>query len=157
VEGLKDEARSGVSGTVLPAVSGLSTSDYAFFAEATGWSIDIAPEVLNCSALTTGNMEILHLFGNGRAEARVVGPAAGRNHSIGVRHDEPDVASSDADEHSDPDRVRGDELVISGRKWWITGAADPRARFSSSWVSRIRALPDTSSSPMVLVPRNAPG
>jgi acyl-CoA dehydrogenase len=158
VEDLKAEARDrGLWNLFLPEVSGLSLLDYAPLAELSGWSPDLAPEAMNCAAPDTGNMEVLHLVGTDAQKAQWLEPLlAGRIRS-GFAMTEPDVASSDARNIATSIRRDGDEYVVSGRKWWTTGAADPRCA-----VLVVMGRTDPSAEAhrqqsMVLVPMDAPG
>ncbi|HEX7187988.1 MAG TPA: acyl-CoA dehydrogenase family protein [Actinomycetes bacterium] len=158
VEDLKAEARRrGLWNLFLPSESGLSVTDYAPLAELSGWSPDIAPEAMNCAAPDTGNMEVLHLVGTDEQRRRWLEPLlAGRIRS-GFAMTEPDVASSDARNIRTSITADGDEYVVTGRKWWTTGAADPRC---AVLVVMGRTDPDAEphrQQSMVLVPTDAPG
>lgn len=131
VEELKVAARErGLWNLFLPdstdPAHGLSVLDYAHVAEWTGRSVEIAPEALNCSAPDTGNMEVLHMFGTVEQQQRWLQPLLDGRIRSGFAMTEPDVASSDATNISTRIEREGDEYVINGRKWWTTGALDPR-------------------------------
>jgi acyl-CoA dehydrogenase len=127
VEQLKTIAREqGLWNLFLPDVSGLTNFEYAHIAELTGRSPYIAPEALNCAAPDTGNMELLHMFGTEAQKARWLEPLMAGTIRSGFSMTEPDVASSDARNIATSITRDGDEYVINGRKWWTTGAADPR-------------------------------
>jgi acyl-CoA dehydrogenase len=127
VESLKLEARrQGMWNLFIPALSGLSHLDYAHIAEVTGRSPYIAPEALNCAAPDTGNMEILHLVGTREQKERWLQPLLDGTMRSGFSMTEPDVASSDARNIMTSIVRDGDEYIVNGRKWWTTGAADPR-------------------------------
>jgi len=131
VEDLKIEARSrGLWNLFLPGVSGLSNVEYAPLAELMGRSPVLAAEACNCSAPDTGNMELLHMFGTGEQQRRWLDPLLEGQIRSCFAMTEPDVASSDAANIATRICRDGDELVITGRKWWITGAADPRCRLA---------------------------
>lgn len=162
IEELKEYARTkGLWNLFLPdshePAHGLTVTDYATLAEITGWSPEIAPEALNCSAPDTGNMEVLHLFGNEAQKRQWLEPLLSGEIRSGFAMTEPDVASSDASNISTSIKRIGDEFVINGRKWWTTGAMDPRCQ-----VLIVMGLtdPDAESyrrQSMVLVPMNTPG
>ncbi|MDP9239469.1 MAG: acyl-CoA dehydrogenase family protein [Actinomycetota bacterium] len=158
VEELKAEARSrGLWNLFLPAESGLSNVEYATLAEMTGWSIDIAPEAINCSAPDTGNMEVLHLFGTPEMQKRWLRPLLDGEIRSAFAMTEPDVASSDATNIATSIVRDGDSYVINGRKWWATGAADPRC---AVLIVMGRTDPDAAAhrqQSMVLVPMDTPG
>jgi acyl-CoA dehydrogenase len=162
VEELKVEARSrGLWNLFLPDVSGLTNLDYASLAEVTGWSINIAPEALNCAAPDTGNMEVLHMFGTAEQKAQWLQPLLEGQIRSAFAMTEPDVASSDATNISTrierEDSAAGDTYVINGRKWWTSGINDPRCK-----IMIVMGKTDTSESPhrqqsMILVPVDTPG
>ncbi|MGD2059519.1 MAG: acyl-CoA dehydrogenase family protein [Acidimicrobiia bacterium] len=134
VEDLKKEARSrGLWNLFLPdpeAGGGLSVLEYAPLAEITGRSPEIAPEALNCSAPDTGNMEILHMFGTDEQRATWLEPLLAGEIRSCFSMTEPEVASSDATNISTRIERDGDEYVITGRKWFSSGAASDRCRVS---------------------------
>ena len=161
VEDLKARARAeGLWNLFLPDETlgaGLSTLEYAPAAEAMGWSL-LAPEVFNCGAPDTGNMEVLWRFGSPEQRERWLRPLlAGEIRSVFCMT-EPDVASSDATNMRATAVVDGDDVVLDGTKWWSSGAGDPRAA-----VAIVMArTPDDSADrhhqhSMVLVPLDAPG
>lgn len=134
----------------------LSNLDYAPLAEIMGrvaWS----PEVFNCSAPDTGNMEVLHLFGTPTQRKQWLDPLLDGDIRSCFAMTEPDVASSDANNIQTSIRREGDEYVINGRKWFITGAAHPNCR-----VSIVMGVTDPDGEThrrqsMVLVPMDTPG
>ena len=134
VEDLKGEARSrGLWNLFLPDVElggGLTVLEYAPLAEITGRSPHIAPEALNCSAPDTGNMEILHMFGTPQQKETWLYPLLEGEIRSCFSMTEPDVASSDATNIRTRIEPDGDEYVISGRKWFSSGAASDRCTFS---------------------------
>ena len=158
VEDLKVEARArGLWNLFLPAESGLSNVEYAHLAEITGRSPHIAPEALNCSAPDTGNMEVLHLFGTPAQQDRWLTPLLAGEIRSAFAMTEPAVASSDARNIATEIRRDGDEYVINGRKWWISGSADPRCEIM---IVMGKTNPDANSyqqQSMVLVPMDTPG
>jgi acyl-CoA dehydrogenase len=158
VEELKALARErGLWNMFLPSVSGLSNTDYAPLAELTGWSGEIAPEAVNCAAPDTGNMEILHMFGTDEQKQQWLEPLLAGEIRSAFSMTEPAVASSDASNIATTIDRDGDDYIINGRKWWTSGAADPRCiilivmgRTNSD------AAPHQQQS-MVLVPVDTPG
>src|SRR3954454_14420680 len=129
VEELKVEARKrGLWNLFLPdstdPAHGLSVTDYASLAELTGRSPSLAPEATNCAAPDTGNMELLHLFGTPEQKERWLRPLLDGEIRSCFGMTEPDVASSDATNISTRIERDGDDYVINGHKWWISGSAD---------------------------------
>jgi acyl-CoA dehydrogenase len=158
VEDLKVEARSrGLWNLFLPGVSGLSNVEYAPLAELMGRSPVLAAEACNCSAPDTGNMELLHMFGTGEQKRQWLDPLLEGEIRSCFAMTEPDVASSDATNIATRISRDGGELVITGRKWWVTGAADPRCR-----VALVLGVSDPDAGvhqrhSLVLVPLDTPG
>ena len=160
VEELKAQARAaGLWNLFLPDAThgaGLSTLEYAPIAEETGRSL-LAPTIFNCNAPDTGNMEVLHYFGNEQQKQQWLRPLlAGEIRSVFCMT-EPDVASSDATNMQATIRTDGDELVLNGRKWWATGLGHPDARLAI-----FMGLTNPEAEPhrrhgMVLVPLPTPG
>jgi acyl-CoA dehydrogenase len=158
---LKAKAREqGLWNLFLPHATewsdGVSNIDYAPLAEITGRS-PLAPEAINCSAPDTGNMELLTLFGTPSQQEQWLQPLLHGEIRSCFSMTEPDVASSDATNISLRIERDGDDYVLNGRKWWITGAARPRCR-----VSIVMGKTDPDASPhrqqsMILVPMDAPG
>lgn len=161
VEDLKEEARGrGLWNLFLPDEergAGLSLLEYAPLAEISGRSPWLAPEVLNCSAPDTGNMEILAHFGTPEQQERWLTPLLAGEIRSCFSMTEPDVASSDATNIRCRIETDGDEYVVTGRKWWSTGALDPRCRVAVVMgVTNPEADPYRRQS-MVLVPLDTPG
>ena len=158
VEELKETARSlGLWNLFLPDVSGLTNLEYAVLAEEMGRSGSLAPEALNCAAPDTGNMEILHMFGTAEQKEQWLEPLLAGKIRSAFGMTEPDVASSDARNISTRIQRDGDEYVINGRKWWTSGAVDPRCAFI---ILMGKTDPDADTyrqQSMVIVPRNHPG
>jgi acyl-CoA dehydrogenase len=158
VEDLKTDARGrGLWNLFLPALSGLSNLEYAPVAEVSGWSPVIAPEAINCQAPDTGNMETLHLFGTDEQKEQWLEPLLAGEIRSAFAMTEPDVASSDATNIETRIRRDGDDYVIDGRKWWISGAADERCRV---FIVMGKTDPEASThrqQSMILVPRDTPG
>jgi acyl-CoA dehydrogenase len=158
VEELKAEARRrGLWNLFLPDVSGLSVLDYAPLAELTGWAVDLAPEAINCAAPDTGNMEVLHMFGTPEQKQRWLEPLLAGEIRSAFAMTEPDVASSDATNIATTITRDGDEYVINGRKWWISGAADPRCQVMIVMGKTDPAATSHRQQSMVLVPMDTPG
>jgi acyl-CoA dehydrogenase len=158
MEELKESARNrGLWNLFLPSESGMSNLDYAAVAEISGWSPVIAPEAVNCQAPDTGNMELLHLFGTPEQKGRWLRPLLDGEIRSAFAMTEPDVASSDATNITTAIQRDGDEYVINGRKWWISGALDERcAVFIVMGKTDPHAEPHRQQS-MILVPRETPG
>ena len=162
MEEVKAEARSrGLWNLFLPDATdpahGLSVLDYASLAEVTGRSPHIAPQAINCSAPDTGNMEVLHLFGTPEQKERWLAPLLEGQIRSSFAMTEPDVASSDATNISTRIERDGDDFVINGRKWWISGAADPRCQIFIVMGKTDPSGPPHRQQSMILVPRETPG
>ena len=158
VEELKAAAQElGLWNLFLPDVSGLSVTEYAPLAELSGRSVELAPEAMNCSAPDTGNMELLHQFGTDRQKREWLDPLLAGQIRSAFAMTEPEVASSDARNIRTSIRRDGDEYVIDGRKWWTTGALDPRCRIL---IVMGRTDPDAEpyrQQSMILVPMDTLG
>ncbi|MBM0227329.1 acyl-CoA dehydrogenase family protein [Micromonospora sp. ATA51] len=136
--------------------AGLTNLQYAPLAEITGRS-HLAPAALNCSAPDTGNMEVLAMFGTQRQRKQWLEPLLEGQIRSSFAMTEPDVASSDATNISTRIERDGDQYVINGRKWWITGAMNPNARI---FIVMGKTDPNAErhrQQSMVLVPRDTPG
>ena len=159
VEDLKKKARAlGLWNLFLPHYGhGLNVTDYATLAEITGWSPEIAPEAINCSAPDTGNMELLEMFATDQQKKQWLEPLLEGHIRSGFAMTEPDVASSDARNIKTQIKKDGDEFVINGIKWWTTGAMDKRCEIL---IVMGKTSPDADAyhqQSMVLVPMNTPG
>ena len=158
VEELKALAKErGLWNLFLPDESGLSNLEYAPLAELTGWSMEIAPEVTNCAAPDTGNMETLHLFATEEQRAQWLEPLLAGEIRSAFAMTEPAVASSDARNIETTMLRDGDDYVINGRKWWTSGAPDPRCKILIFMGKTRFDGPRHSQQSMVLVPMDTPG
>ena len=158
VERLKVEARErGLWNLFLPAISGLTNVEYATLAEISGWSMDILPEAINCQAPDTGNMETLHLFATDEQKKQWLEPLLDGTIRSAFAMTEPSVASSDATNIQCSIRREGDEYVINGTKWWISGANDPRCKILIFMGKTDPEAPVHRQQSMVLVPTDTPG
>ncbi len=161
LEELKAKARSaGLWNLFLPDPvlgAGLSTVEYAPIAEATGRSF-IAPEVFNCSAPDSGNMEVLYRYGSEAQKREWLTPLlAGAIRSVFCMT-EPEVASSDATNMQSTAVVDGDAIVLNGRKWWSSGLGDPRAKVAIFMARTPNPDADRHHQhSMVLAPLDTPG
>ena len=135
---------------------GLDNRDYAPIAELMGASF-IAPEVFNCNAPDTGNAEVLVHYGSPEQKERWLKPLLDGTIRSGFAMTEPDVASSDATNMQARAELRGDEIVINGRKWWTTGAGDPRCKFVIFMGVTYPEAQRHARHSMVLVPLDAKG
>ncbi|SNS05348.1 acyl-CoA dehydrogenase [Geodermatophilus saharensis] len=158
LEDLKKEARArGLWNLFHHELGGLTNLEYASVAEIMGWSPVIAPEVTNCGAPDTGNMETLMLFGTPEQKQRWLEPLLEGEIRSAFAMTEPDVASSDARNIQTSIVRDGDEYVINGRKWWTSGAADERCQiFIVMGKTDPEGAPHRQQS-MILVPRDTPG
>ncbi|EHB09873.1 Acyl-CoA dehydrogenase family member 11, partial [Heterocephalus glaber] len=158
IDKLKEMAKAeGLWNLFLPAMSGLRQVDYALIAEETG-KCYFAPNIFNCQAPDTGNMEVLHLYGSEEQKQQWLEPLLLGDITSAFCMTEPDVSSSDATNIECSIERDGDSYVINGKKWWSSGAGDPKCtvavvlgRTKSTSVSRHK------QHSMILVPMNAPG
>ena len=158
LEELKTEARKrGLWNLFHHELGGLSNLEYASVAEITGWSPHIAPEAINCAAPDTGNMETLMLFATDEQKQRWLEPLLAGEIRSAFAMTEPDVASSDARNVSTSIVRDGDDYVINGRKWWITGVADERCQIFIVMGKTDPDGPAHRQQSMILVPRDTPG
>lgn len=158
LEDLKVEARKReLWNLFLPGLSGLSNLEYASVAEISGWSPIIAPEAINCQAPDTGNMETLERFGTDDQKKSWLVPLLDGTIRSTFAMTEPEVASSDARNITTSISRDGDDYVIKGHKWWITGAADERCTFFIVMGKTDPDAPSHRQQSMILVPRQTPG
>jgi Acyl-CoA dehydrogenases len=157
---LREEARRrGLWNLFLPGEhgAGLTNLQYAPLAEITGRSPGLAPAALNCAAPDTGNMEVLALFGTPEQKKQWLEPLLEGRIRSAFAMTEPDVASSDATNISTRIERDGDEYVINGRKWWITGAMNPNAQIFIVMGKTDPTADRHRQQSMILVPRDTPG
>jgi len=157
VEELKKKAKGAdLWNLFLPDVSGLSNVEYAPLAEMMG-RVVWASEVFNCSAPDTGNMEVLHLYGTQEQKAEWLTPLLNGEIRSCFAMTEPEVASSDATNIRASIKTDGDEYILSGRKWWSTGAGDQRCKLAIFMGKTDESAAKHLQQSMVLVPMDTPG
>lgn len=160
IEQLKPKARAaGLWNLFLPESdygAGLTNLEYAPLAELMG-RVPWASEVFNCSAPDTGNMETIERYGSDAQKRRWLEPLLAGEIRSAFAMTEPEVASSDATNIQTSMRREGDEYVINGRKWWTSGAGDPRCAIYIVMGKTDPEAPRHAQQSMILVPADTPG
>ena len=137
--------------------AGLTNLQYAPLAEISGRAGSLAPAAMNCAAPDTGNMEVLAQFGTPEQKERWLKPLLSGEIRSAFAMTEPAVASSDATNIETRIERDGDEYVINGRKWWITGAMNPNAKIFIVMGKTDPSADRHRQQSMILVPRDTPG
>jgi acyl-CoA dehydrogenase len=167
LEGLKAKAKAqGLWNLFLPPSAehdegdyhgaGLTNLEYALCAQEMG-KVPFASEAFNCSAPDTGNMEVLHRYGSAAQKAKWLKPLMNGEIRSAFLMTEPEVASSDATNIATSIKREGDEYVINGRKWWSSGAGDPRCKIAIVMGKTDPDAPAHKQQSQILAPMDAPG
>ena len=160
IEQLKVKAKAkGLWNLFLPESdlgAGLTNLEYAYLCEIMGRS-EIAPEVFNCSAPDTGNMETIARYGNAEQQEKWLKPLLAGEIRSCFSMTEPGIASSDATNIACEIRREGDEYVINGRKWWSSGAMTTSAKIAIVMGKTDPNAAKHQQQSMILVPLDAPG
>ena len=160
LEGAKDKAKaSGLWNFFLPDSEmgdGLTNLDYAYIAAELG-KYSLASETLNCSAPDTGNMEVLERVGTEAQKEQWLKPLLNGEIRSAYAMTEPNIPSSDAKNISTSAVLEGDEWVINGEKFYISGAGDPRCKIMITMVKTSPDAPPSRQQSQILVPTDTPG
>jgi len=158
IEELKPKAReAGLWNLFAPTLGAkLNNLEYAPLAEITGW-VHWSPEVFNCSAPDTGNMEVFSQYGTPEQKAKWLTPLLNGEIRSAFAMTEPAVASSDATNIETRIERDGGDYVINGRKWWISGAGDPRCKIYIVMGKTDSSAATHQQQSMILVPSDTPG
>ncbi len=154
---LKNQAKAaGLWNLFLPEISGLTHVEYAAIAEITGKSL-LAPEVFNCNAPDSGNMEVIYKYGSAHQKNTWLEPLLAGEIRSAFCMTEPDVASSDATNMEASLVADGDEIVLNGKKWWSTGLGHPNCKVLIFMGLTEKSAHKYQQHSMALVPVDTPG
>ncbi|KAK9728369.1 hypothetical protein K7432_001157 [Basidiobolus ranarum] len=162
MEELKDKARKlGLWNLFIPKGHkegpGLTNLEYAYLCEIMGRSAHTAPEACNCAAPDTGNMEVFLKYGNKEQNEKWLKPLLEGKIRSAFAMTEPAVASSDATNIETSIKRQGDHYIVNGRKWWISGAGDPRCKVFLVMGKSDTTQPKHKQQTIIIVPADTPG